>query len=111
MTTSRRELIRWALGAPLSSIAVIAAQSTAPRKPPRIKITDVQSFTVRVGTTNYQLSRVETDAGITGTSFIGCPQQILQSWVKPTLVGQDLFAIDRHLNRLQMQRGESGVQI
>lgn len=117
MTTSRRELIRWALAAPLSSVAVLGAQAKAPQKPPRIRITDIQSFTVRVpkpGTNDmvsYQLSRVHTDAGITGTSFLGCPDPILQSWVKPTLVGQDLFAIDRHMQRLQMQRGESGVQI
>jgi D-galactarolactone cycloisomerase len=54
---------------------------------------------------------VSTDAGVTGISFIGCPEPVLSTWVRPTLVGQDLFAIDQHVKRLQMQRGESGVQI
>jgi D-galactarolactone cycloisomerase len=53
---------------------------------------------------------VYTDAGVTGTSFLGCPRDVLERWVKPTLVGEDVFAIDRHLKRLQMERGESGVQ-
>jgi len=60
---------------------------------------------------DYGVSRVQTDAGVVGTSFVPCPQDILQRWVKPTLVGQDLFAIDRHIARLQANRGESGVQI
>jgi D-galactarolactone cycloisomerase len=47
---------------------------------------------------------------VSGTSFLGCPEQLLNGWVRPTLVGEDLFAVDRHLKRLQMQRGESGVQ-
>jgi len=59
----------------------------------------------------YGVSRVHTDAGVTGTAFLPCPGDILRRWVKPTLVGQDLFAIDRHVNRLQALRGESGVQI
>ena len=54
---------------------------------------------------------MHTDAGVTGTSFVPCPNDILQRWVKPVLVGQDLFAVDRHVARLQAMRGESGVQI
>lgn len=86
----------------------------------RVRITEIESFHVTVPTTGerdpdriyaYPVTRVHTDAGVTGTSFIACPQDILQRWVKPTLVGQDLFAVDRHINRLQMERGESGVQI
>jgi L-alanine-DL-glutamate epimerase-like enolase superfamily enzyme len=84
----------------------------------RVRITGVESFNVRLPgqrepfkVYDYAVSRVHTDAGVTGTSFIRCPDDILQRWVKPTLVGQDLFAIDRHIDRLQMERGESGVQI
>lgn len=85
----------------------------------RVRITDVESFTVRVPGGNarddlrnytYGVSRVHTDAGVTGTSFIPCPQDLLNRWVKPVLIGQDVFAIDRHVQRLQAQRGESGVQ-
>ena len=86
----------------------------------RVRITNVESFHVTVPSGGerdperiyaYPVTRVSTDVGITGTSFIACPADILQRWVKPTLVGQDLFAVDRHINRLQMERGESGVQI
>jgi D-galactarolactone cycloisomerase len=84
----------------------------------RVRITNVESFRVRIPgerdpfrVYDYGVSRVYTDAGVTGTSFVPCPEDILERWVKPTLVGEDLFAIDRHIDRLQMQRGESGVQI
>src|SRR5436305_1210275 len=86
----------------------------------RVRIANVESYRVRVPTadgernsprdSNYAVTRVHTDAGVTGTSFIGCPADVLERWVKPTLVGDDLFAVDRHLDRLQMERGESGVQ-
>jgi D-galactarolactone cycloisomerase len=111
---SRRELIRWALAAPVSALPALRSQSVPAGKPARIRITDMESFGVRVpangGPTIYQVTRVHTDAGVTGTSFFGCPPPLLQGWVKPTLLGEDLFAVDRHLKRLQMQRGESGVQ-
>ena len=87
-----------------------------------VRITDVESFRISLPKNggndvndqrvyDYGVSRVHTDAGISGTAFIPCPDEILQCWIKPTLVGQDLFAIQRHIDRLQMQRGESGVQI
>jgi len=88
--------------------------------PVRVRITDIESFSVRIPPDggrpeplkiyNYGVTRVHTDAGVTGTSLIFCPAEILNRWVKPTLVGDDLFAVDRHLKRLQMERGESGVQ-
>jgi D-galactarolactone cycloisomerase len=107
---TRRDLIRAALLAPAASIPAIAAQSVPRGKPPRVRITGVESFRVRVGGASYDVTRVHTDAGVTGTSFVGCPEPLLERWVKPTLVNDDLFAVDRHLKRLQMQRGESGVQ-
>src|SRR4051794_20024649 len=73
----------------------------------RVRITDVESFRVSVPgprdpfqVYDYGVSRVHTDAGVTGTSFVPCPDDMLQRWVKPTLVGEDLFAIDRHIGRL-----------
>ncbi|MCP5112806.1 MAG: hypothetical protein GY953_18420 [bacterium] len=85
-----------------------------------MRITDVESFQVRVPPEErppdpikiyrYMVTRVHTDAGVSGTSFVRTSPELLLRWVKPTLVGQDLFAVDRHLKRLQMQRGESGVQ-
>lgn len=109
---TRRELLRAAL-APACVLPALAAQSVPKGKAPRLRITNVESFRLRVpggGEGSFQVSRVHTDGGITGTSFIGCPQDLLQRWVKPTLVGDDLFAVARHLKRLQMERGESGVQ-
>lgn len=107
--------MRWALAAPLSGLSAVAAQTARPGKAPRIRITDVESYAVRVPGSQgrpvtFPLTRVHTDAGITGTAFLGIPRPVLENWVKPTLVGDDLFAVDRHLKRLQMQRGESGVQ-
>jgi D-galactarolactone cycloisomerase len=89
-------------------------------KPQRLRITNIETFTVQVPPSEgkpdplkiyrYPVTRVHTDGGVIGTSFLGVPQTVLERWVKPTLVGEDLFAVDRHLKRLQMQRGESGVQ-
>ena len=111
MSCSRREILAWALRAPLASTAAFGQNTAKPGKSPRITITNVESFQVTMpGGASEQVTRVHTDAGVTGTSFIGCPQPVLEGWVKPTLVGNDLFAIDPHLKRLQMQRGESGVQ-
>lgn len=115
MQTSRREILQWALRAPLTSVAAFAQNTAKPGKAPKIRITNVESYPVAIpdsagGRAMEQVTRVHTDAGVIGTSFIGCPQPLLERWVKPTLVGDDLFAVDRHLKRLQMQRGESGVQ-
>jgi D-galactarolactone cycloisomerase len=43
------------------------------------------------------VARVETDAGIRGYSFAGPPPSRLDTHIRPVLVGQDLFAIERHL--------------
>jgi len=87
---------------------------------PRVRITDVECFEVRLPAEekpadphkiySYAVTRVATDAGVTGTAFFGMPRELLERWVKPTLVGEDLFAVDRHLKRLQTERGESGYQ-
>jgi D-galactarolactone cycloisomerase len=114
---TRRNLFRSAAaGAAVSLFEPLRALAA---DAPRVRITDVVSFHVRVPheaeddfkVYDYGVSRVHTDSGVTGTSFIPCPQDVLNRWVKPTLVGEDLFAIDRHISRLQMFRGESGVQI
>ncbi|MBM3784831.1 MAG: mandelate racemase/muconate lactonizing enzyme family protein [Acidobacteria bacterium] len=106
MVATRRGFLAGALGA--------ACATAAP-----VKITGVETFAVRVpdgGSPDplrvyrYPVTRVHTDAGITGTSFIGIDPTLLESWVKPALLGQDLFAIDRHMKRLQMNSGESRTQ-
>jgi L-alanine-DL-glutamate epimerase-like enolase superfamily enzyme len=111
---SRRDLLRAVLALSAGALPAVAAQSSPAGRPPRLRITRIESFNTRVpsaeGGTAYPVTRVHTDAGITGTSFIGCPEELLERWVRPTLLADDVFAVDRHLKRLQMQRGESGVQ-
>ncbi|MFN0165999.1 MAG: mandelate racemase/muconate lactonizing enzyme family protein [Bryobacteraceae bacterium] len=118
---TRRDFGRLAVGAMPVGLAGIAPLVAAEvrSKAPRIRITNVESFSCSIPPQGqrdplrhyqYAVTRVHTDAGIVGTSFIGCPREGLERWVKPTLAGDDLFAIDRHLYRLQMERGESGVQ-
>jgi len=88
--------------APLRAAAVAAG---------RVRITRLESFRVRVpGGTVFPVSRVHTDAGVTGTSFVPCAEDVLTRFVQPVLLGEDLFAIERHMARLQTFRGESGVQ-
>src|SRR5258708_39646391 len=92
------------------ALPLLAAQSVPAGKPPRIRITNVESFQVEVPGGRFAVTRVHTDAGIIGTSFLPTQRELLERWVKPTLAGDDLFAVDRHLKRLQMEPGESGVQ-
>ena len=100
------------------SVPALASQAAAPGKRPKLRITNIESFGVRIPAKtrdplklyDFGVTRVYAEDGITGTSFLAVPQPVLQGWVKPTLVGGDLFAVDRHIKRLQMERGESGVQ-
>ena len=98
---------------------LISSTLAFPAPAPRVKITAIESFTVKVPDGGspvplriyrYAVTRVHTDAGITGTSFIPVAPDILERAVKPTLIGEDLFAIDRHMRRLQMFSGESRTQ-
>ncbi len=86
---------------------------------PGVKITGIETFATKVPEGSapdplriyrYAVTRVTTDAGVTGTSFIGIEPNLLERWVKPSLVGEDLFAVDRHMKYLQMQSGESRTQ-
>ena len=45
----------------------------------------------------FTVVRVETDAGVRGYSFAGPPSPRALAEVRTLLVGQDLFAIERHL--------------
>lgn len=112
----RRDLLALASVVP----ARLRAEQARPGRPPRVRITNVECFTVRLPAEenppdphriySYAVTRVATDAGVAGTAFFGMPQELLERWVKPVLVGEDLFAVDRHLKRLQTERGESGYQ-
>jgi D-galactarolactone cycloisomerase len=58
------------------------------------------------------LVKISTDEGITG---IGTPgynaAAMLESWVKPQLLGKDPFAMEQHARTLRMARGCWGVEI
>jgi D-galactarolactone cycloisomerase len=75
-------------------------------KPVRITAVDVFPIVIPVskedeqaGKTNrFLVSRVTTDAGVRGYSFTGPNPALLDSRIRPALVGKDLFAIERHLS-------------
>jgi len=56
--------------------------------------------------------KISTDEGITG---IGTPgynaASVLESWVKPQLIGKDPFAVEQHAQVLRMAGGCWGVEI
>ena len=115
---SRRDLLR--ASAATATIACAEPLRALAAETRRVRITNVESFRVKIphegeGSENkvydYGVSRVHTDAGVTGTSFVPCPAEFLERWVKPMLIGENLFAVDRLMAHLQMARGESGVQI
>ena len=72
-----------------------------------VRITGVDSFSIRIpiseedtaiGKINgYTVAQVDTDAGVRGYSFAGPSPSLLDTRIRPALVGQDLFAIERHL--------------
>jgi D-galactarolactone cycloisomerase len=74
-----------------------------------VHITDVDVFRIEIpipeeqvkqGRMNrYVVSRIDTDAGVRGYSFAGPDPKILDATIRPALVGQDLFAIERHLEK------------
>ncbi len=118
---SRRRILRLASGAAMASRLPPFLAAQRRNRLSRVRMTSIETFRIRIPPEdgeqpdpfriyNYQVHRVHTDAGITGTSFVRGDADLVERWAKPTLEGQDLFAVDRHLGKLQMQRGESGVQ-
>ena len=53
----------------------------------------------------YTVARVDTDAGVRGYSFAGPSPDLLDTKIRPALVGQDLFALERHLQAGLMEWG------
>ena len=87
----------WGGLAPATSLPVLAAQSAPTGGPPRLRITDIESFSVELPLRElprdpfkqyrYSVTRVRTDHDVVGTSFIGISPNVLERWVKPTLIG------------------------
>jgi len=72
-----------------------------------MKITDVESFGVRVPIPqeeaakgkihSFGMVRISTDEGLTGYGFTGVDGNALENTVKPMLLGNDPFAVERYL--------------
>lgn len=72
-----------------------------------MKITDIESFSVRVPISkeeadsgkihHFGIVRISTDQGIRGYGFRSIDANTLENAVKPALIGQDPFATERHL--------------
>ncbi len=106
---SRRGLLKG--GAAALTAQILDPLRAAAAEAKRVRITGAEAFRVRVPSgAVFSVSRVHTDAGVSGTSFVPCTDDVLNRYVKPVLIGEDLFAIDRHMARMQAFRGESGVQ-
>lgn len=91
-----------AAGAWLGPVRAVAASA----KP--VRITGIDIFPIEIPIprpeleagkyARYTVAKVETDAGVRGYSFDrGADDKLLDSRIRPALVGQDLFAIERHL--------------
>ena len=74
----RRDLLRAVLALQPALFRPWPPQSPPAGKPRPAALRRIESFNTRVpsaeGGTAYPVTRVHTDAGITGTSFIGCPR-------------------------------------
>ena len=94
---NRRAFLRLGLGS-LAALAVEAKQ---------VKISGIDIYPIRLPATadelaagaqaDYNVVEVSTDAGVKGFSFAGPAISALPG-VRALLVGQDLFAIERHLD-------------
>jgi L-alanine-DL-glutamate epimerase-like enolase superfamily enzyme len=99
---SRRELLASATAALLAPLRALAAAA----KPVRIR--NIEIFPIEITTpeeelragkyARYTFYLVETDAGVRGYAFDReSDYRLLDSAIRPALVGKDLFAIEEHL--------------
>jgi L-alanine-DL-glutamate epimerase-like enolase superfamily enzyme len=97
MTLNRRDLLKYALGAPaaawLTNFRALAAPASK-----MVKITAIKTMGLdSVG--DGCLIRIETDAGIVGYGEAGLPSAAARERIAmmlPQLIGQDPLAIERH---------------
>jgi D-galactarolactone cycloisomerase len=104
---SRRDFLKAGAALPVAGMLLIERLHAAIKDVKSVKITGIDSFTIHIPVskeeaadgkiTSYQVARVDTDGGVRGYSFAGPPPNLLESRIRPTLVGKDLFAIERHL--------------
>jgi L-alanine-DL-glutamate epimerase-like enolase superfamily enzyme len=112
---SRRDFLKASAALPWVGVLLAERLHAAVQDVKPVKITAIESFGVHVPVsreeaadgmiTSYQVARVDTDAGVRGYSFAGPSPHLLDSRIRPALVGKDLFAIERHLKNGLMQWG------
>ncbi len=104
----RREFLGSLAGALLAPVEALAASV----KPVRIR--DVDLFSVSIPARgskrpagvvdSFSVAKIVTDAGVTGYSFAG-PSRADLPKIKQVLLGQDLFAVQRHLQNGLLEWG------
>ena len=85
----------------LSPVKAVAAAT----KP--VRISEIRLFPIRIPIpkqeeeagkiASYIIARVDTDVGVRGYSFAGPNLKLLDSAIRPALLGKDLFAMEQHL--------------
>lgn len=81
----------------------------------RARITGVDVFSIRLPLSKedeeqgkrgwYSVTRIDTDAGVHGYSFVDTSPEALDSQLRPMLVGKDLFAVEDHFESGLIQWG------
>jgi L-alanine-DL-glutamate epimerase-like enolase superfamily enzyme len=100
---TRRELLHATMAATAALFGPLRSLAAAVKP---ILIRDVDIFPIEIPVTpaehdvgldhRFMVVKIETDAGVRGYSFAGPRPEVLPE-VRKVLVGQDLFAVDRHL--------------
>jgi L-alanine-DL-glutamate epimerase-like enolase superfamily enzyme len=109
---TRRELLGGATAALAASLAPMRSLAAA-AKPVRIRGVEIFPIDIPVSPAdrdagldhNFTVVRIETDAGVRGYSFAGPGSPRVLGEVRGLLVGQDLFAVERHLRHGLIQWG------
>jgi len=110
---TRREFWAASAGASATLLAPVHAVAEA-AKPVRLTAVDIFPIEIPVpkgeaelGVYNeYTVVKIDTDAGVRGYCFDrGWNDRFLDSAIRPALVGQDLFALERHLRVGLLQWG------
>jgi D-galactarolactone cycloisomerase len=104
---SRRKFLALATAATTAPGVLPAKVQAAAESANPVRITAIDSFPIRIPISNdeealgkmnrYVVARVDTDAGVTGYSFAGPSPRLLDSKIRPALVGTDLFGMEKHL--------------
>ena len=101
----RRTFLRMASGTPLA-LHQLAAQHKG-----KVKITDVKCMIVR-GTWDWNLVRVDTDAGVSGIgeAYWGYGvKDLIVNQLKPQIIGEDPFNVDKLYTKMLMRSAGQGA--